>query len=48
MDGPRLLYAVKHERNIVSEIKATLRAIKPVRPPEKSYQQPPKIRVDLV
>ncbi len=48
LDGPRLLRAVKHERNIVSEMVAELRAIKPARPSEKAHQQPAKINVHLV
>ena len=48
MNGPRLLHAVQHERNIVSEIAAKLVAIKPARPPEQSQQRPPEIKVHLV
>ena len=48
MDGPRLLHAVRHERNVVSEIRAEMRAIKPGRAPIRSNQMAPEVKVNLV
>ena len=45
MDGQRLLHAVRHERNVVEEIIAQMRAIKPARAPSRELQVPPDIKV---
>jgi ubiquinone/menaquinone biosynthesis C-methylase UbiE len=47
MDGPQLIRAVKHERNVVVEIVAHMRAIKPAREPLRELQVPPEIKVNL-
>ncbi len=47
MDGQRLLHAVQHERNVVEEIIAEMRAIKPARAPRRELQVPPDIKVHL-
>ncbi|NOS88083.1 MAG: methyltransferase domain-containing protein [Methylococcaceae bacterium] len=41
-----LMQKINHERNIVIEIKAELRAVKPVRQPLRQLQQAPQVIID--
>ena len=48
MDGKRLLHAVKHERNVVHEIIAEMRAIKPARQSLRELQVPADTKVHFI
>lgn len=39
---------VRHERNVVAEMYAELRAVKPIRPPRRELQQAPPVMIELV
>jgi len=43
-----VLQRVRHLRNVVLEMVVVLRAVKPIRPPDRALQPPPKVKFQLV
>jgi SAM-dependent methyltransferase len=44
----QIMEEVKHLRNVVLEVTAVLVAVKPIRPPQRELQKPPRIEFTLV
>lgn len=48
MSAEAAMALVHRERNVVAEMYAELRAVKPIRPPQRELQQAPRLEIELI